>query len=330
MKVFVTGGTGLLGNHVVRELQGRGHEVLALVRSPETARGMLGDDVALVAGDLMDPEPWKSRMEGMDTLIHAAACYGEFYRGGSASATVDTNVSGTVGLLDAAVARGISNIVYVSSAAVLAEQDDGPTDESCPYADKSEDPYFFSKIEAEKAVLSFQENHPHIRIVSVLPSVMLGPGDRGPTPTGSFVLKLLRGEMKFVLPGAHRIADARDVAHAVVEAMRRGKQGERYLVGGPKVPMAEIYQTLTEVTGRPTPTQSITPGKLMMMSRLMTVASWITRRPPPIKPNIVKRLQAPFWYSSAKAQRDLGVTFRPLSETLADTASWFQQEMTRP
>jgi dihydroflavonol-4-reductase len=325
MKAFVTGGTGLLGNNIVKQLRARDIAVKALVRRPD-ARRLVGPGVDLVEGDLRDVRRFEKHLADADVLIHAAACYGEYYRKGARALPGETNVKGTAGLLAAAERQGVKNIVYVSSSAVLKAQDGGPLDETSPYNEHTDDPYFASKVEAEKAVLRFLELRPGMRIILILPTVMLGPGDVGPTPTGAFVLKLLRGQIKFVLPGWHRIADARDVAFAVAESINRGQRGERFVIGGRRYSVAEIYQAVTQVSGKPTPTKSITPGKLLLASRLMWLVSKVTRRPPPLKPNIVKRLQESFSYSSGKAERELGVSFRPLSATMADTVKWFQSE----
>jgi dihydroflavonol-4-reductase len=325
MKVFVTGGTGLLGWNVVDALRARGDAITALVRRADASE-ILGPGVALVQGDLREVAAFEARLAGADVLIHAGACYGEYYRSGAIAALRDTNVRGTVALLDAAVRRGVRNVVFVSSAAVLAPRDGAAVDEGSPYAEATDDPYFASKVEAEKAVLAFLDGHPALRSVLVLPSVMLGPGDRGPTPTGSFVLKLLRGEVPFVLPGWHRIADARDVAHAVVEAIDRGERGERFVVGGPRVEVAEICRTLAEVTGRPGPARPISPGKLLMVAHAMRLAAAVTGRRPLVTPAMVHRLQAAFTYDSSRAERRLGLRCRPLAETLADTAAWFRAQ----
>jgi dihydroflavonol-4-reductase len=325
MKAFVTGGTGLLGNNVVRELLARGYAVKALVRRRD-ARRLLGPGVELVEGDLRDVRTFEKQLADADVLVHAAACYGEFYRTGARALPGETNVRGTVGLLEAAERQGVRSIVYISSAGVLEAPDGGTADESTPYDEHPEDAYFASKVEAEKAVRRFSEGHPGIRIVLILPTAMLGPGDVGPTPTGAFVLKLLRGEIKFVLPGWHRIADARDVARAIAESMTKGKRGERYVIGGRRYSVAEVYRAVTQVSGKPTPTKSIAAGKLLLASRLMWLVSKVTGRPPAIEPNIVKRLQESFSYSSDKAERELAVSFRPLSETMADTVSWFQSQ----
>ncbi len=325
MRTFVTGGTGLLGGNIIKDLISRNHQVAALVRSPGR-EGLFDPAAHVVKGDLRDVSGFEQRLSGIDVLIHAAACYGEYYRTGKQAIPHETNVQGTIALLKAAYQQGVRNVVYISSAAVLETRNGRLVDESSPYAGSAGDPYFRSKVYAEKAVLDFQQKHPDMRIVILLPTVMLGPGDGGPSPTGAFILKVLNGAVKFILPGWHRIVDVRDVARAAVEAIQKGTAGERYVIGGRRYSVAEIYQTLTQVTGIPTPVKTITPKKLLFAARLMTLVSKVTRRQPPLKPNIVKRLQDDFTYSSAKAEREFGVRFRPLSETLADAAAWFQKE----
>jgi nucleoside-diphosphate-sugar epimerase len=327
MRAFVTGATGLLGNNLVKELRGRGLDVTALVRRRD-ARRLVGPGVELVVADLRDVGQFETRMSGADVLVHAAACYGEFYRGAAPPLLAETNVAGTTGLLEAAERQGVRTVVYLRSAAVLRAAAGGTADETSPYDEETHERYFASKVAAEKAVLRFSEEHPGMRIVLILPAAMLGPGDVGPTPTGAFVLKLLRGELAFVLPGWQRIVDARDVAFAAAEAIDRGRSGERYVIGGRRYPVAEIYRSVTEVSGRPTPTKPISAAKLLFLSRILSLASRLTRRPPPVTPAMVQRLQEGFSFCSDKAVRELGVRFRPLEATMNDTVKWFQAEQT--
>jgi nucleoside-diphosphate-sugar epimerase len=321
MRAFVTGSTGLLGNSIVAELLARGLEVGALARKPEAAQ-LVPARAHLVVGDLRDVGGFEKSLEGSDVLVHAAACYGEFYRA-KAQSPDEINVRGTNDLLEAAVRRGVRNIIYISSAGVLETAKKEVVDETCPYSSSPGDPYFASKVSSEKAVLRFAQGHPEVRVVLLLPSVMMGPGDAGPTPTGAFVQKILRGELAFILPGYHRIVDARDVARAAAEAITKGESGERYLLGGPRYPVVEIFRAVSAASARPMPSKTISPGKLLFASRLMHLASKVTGREPPIRPNIVRHLQETFVYSSQKAERDLGLGFRPLSETVTDTVRWF-------
>ena len=198
MKVFLTGATGLLGSNIVNELLAKEYEVTALVRSLEKGLDILPKSVKMIQGDLMDITGFTDDLKGMDVLIHAGACYGEYYRTGKADTLTSVNVNGTHGLLEAAYKQGIKNVVFISSAAVLKTEADAEADESASYSD-DEEPYFKSKVEAEKEVYRFLESHKDMRIVLLLPTVMLGPGDRGPTPNGNFVINYLKGKFKFII-----------------------------------------------------------------------------------------------------------------------------------
>ena len=128
--------------------------------------------------------------------------------------------------------------------------------------------------------------------------------------------KLLDSRVKLVEGSLHEVEKFAE--------QLKGQSGERYLIGGRKYEYSEIFAALADVTGNPVLTKTITPGR-MMMSRIVTLLSKIQGKQSPLKPDIVKRIQKNFWYSSKKAETELGVKFRPLSETLTDTISWFKQ-----
>ncbi len=191
MKTFITGGTGLLGFNIVQGLLKKEHQVSALVRSIDKGKEILNPEVELIKGEIQNADLFAHSLKGMNVLIHAAACYTEYYAKENQRLPYDINVKGTMTLFETAYQHGIKNVVYVSSAGVLESKPNQPINESGSYAEEAEDSYFKSKIEAEKEVLKFLESHPDMRIVLILPTVMLGPGDRAPTPTGNFLLNIM-------------------------------------------------------------------------------------------------------------------------------------------
>jgi nucleoside-diphosphate-sugar epimerase len=329
MNIFLTGGTGLLGNNIIKALLGQNHSVTALVRSIEKGSNILDSDVALVEADLLDIDGYVDHLSGMDALVHAAACYSEFYRTRDADRAYETNVKGTIALLQQAHQQGIRKVVYISSAGVLKTGKNQTVDESAPYDETTADPYFRSKILAEKEVLNFAYLHPDMMVNLLLPSAMLGPEDWGPTPSGNLIRRLLNAEFNILLPGSNRIVDARDVAMAVLAVLEKGITGGRYLIGGRKYAFSEIYETLGQVTNMPMPRKRPFTLVLMCAAYLMAFKSKLNRRPPMMNPSILKRLLENFGYDSSKAKKELGIRFRPLSETLTDTAGWFQQQLKR-
>lgn len=331
MRVFVTGGTGLLGNNLIPSLLSQGHEVLALVRSLGKARRHIAGEATLIKGDVTDPAGFSAQLAGVDAVIHAAACYGEFYRENRSETTLrDTNVEGTLKLLQACDAHAVRRVIYVSSAGVLENRSGAATDESAPYASKNDGAYFASKIEAERTAIAFSRAHTELELVVLLPTVMIGPGDIGPTPIGTLMKRLVHGEMKIVLPGALNVADARDVAKAAVAALERGVSGKRYLLGGQRHSVGDIFATMARVSGQSAPTRAPPLAALNLVLGILSVVAKLRGVRPQVRPRDLARMQRDFSFSSRAAREDLGVSYRPLEQTLADTARWFLTEANDP
>ncbi len=328
MNIFITGGTGLLGMNIIEQLLDQGHDVSALVRSIEQGTSLIDPaKTRLVKGDLLNIDEFSDTMEKHDVLIHCAAYYTEFIKGGGKNSQMafQVNVEGSINLFKAAFEKGIQNIVYISSCGVLEEQKNIKSDENTPYAMDTFDGYFKSKIDAELKVKEFLQEQPSIRIISILPSVMVGPLDNAPTPYGSFLLKLAKAEVPFVLPGKMSLVDVRDVAKATVAAMEKGDSGQRFVVGGTTHDNQTIYDTVEKASGRPV-TSSTPPYVLLyFFLSIMTFLSKFTKKQPPLEPSRLKRIKHHAGYNSQKAVQGLGITFTPLEKTLKDTMDWFKK-----
>jgi len=206
MRAFVTGSTGLLGNNVVRLLVAQGHQVKALTRSREKATHLLGDlDVTIVQGDTHDVRGFAPALEGCDCLFHTAAYFREYFQtGGHWDLLEQTNITGTIALLHEAERRGIRKVIYVSTVGVIGANPSGaPSDES-----SSSDPkmlhnlYFRSKVFAEEAIARFLQDHA-LAVVFILPAVMFGPADTGPTISGQIVRAFLDRKIPALIDGGY-------------------------------------------------------------------------------------------------------------------------------
>lgn len=327
MKAFVTGSTGLLGSNLVRQLAQQGYAVRALARSKEkAARSFAGLDVEIVPGDLRDVGTFADALAGSDVLFHTAAYFREYYRPGDHwKELVSTNVDGTIRLLETAECHGIGRAIYVSSSGVIGGTPDGrPGDESSPPdAASMKNLYFRSKVLAEEAVEAFMAAH-RIEVVQILPGWMFGPGDAAPTSAGQLVLDHLNRRLPALVPGALDVADARDVAQAMIAAVGRGRSGERYIVGGRYASLEEIQRTLERVSGVPAPSLQLPYPLAFGFAALAELASRLTGRAASASVNGLRSLNTGRRVSSAKAERELGATFRPLEETLRDTVAWMR------
>lgn len=329
MRALVTGATGLLGSNLVRQLRDQGHEVRALVRSPEKARALLGGlDVDLAAGDVRDVTSYERHLPGTDVVFHTAAYFREYFGPGDHAALLrTTNVDAVRDLLEAAAAAGVTTVVHTSSSGVIGARPDGSaSDESTPPNGLSlRNAYFASKVAAEQVVREAVARLP-LRVPMVLPGWMWGPGDAAPTSAGQLVGDFLDRRLPGVPPGGGQVTDARDVARGMIAAADKGASGERYAMLGPWVSLAEVLRLLEAATGVPAPRLRV-PGALALgVAAVSEAVARVTGRPTVVTREGVRTVLDPRTVSSARAERELGVTFRPLAETVTDTVTWIRDQ----
>jgi dihydroflavonol-4-reductase len=326
-RAFVTGATGLLGSNLVMQLLDEGYAVRALVRSIEKGKRQFSDPrVELIVGDMLNVSAFAASLEGVDVLFHAAAYFRESFGPGDHEAQLERiNVRGTLELLDAAYGKGITNVVYVSALGVLQRPSDGsPFDEHSPYSISTQNAYFKSKISAEQALEQWLSTHLQMRVVLILPAGMWGPRDAAPTSFGQFTISFLKGQMPIILPGAIPFVDARDVASAMIRAVHTGASGERFIVSQRMVTVAEIVRGLAKVSGKAAPRVRLSFPIATVFALIAETLARLTRQPAQLSRVVLAALSEDFDVSSAKAERELGVHFRPVEETLRDTVEWFR------
>ncbi len=322
MTTLLSGATGFLGSAVARRLLAHGHQVRALVRLGSRLANVEGLDLELIEGDLTDPASLVAACRGCDALFHVAADYRlwvpqpeQIYR---------ANVDGTRLLLLAAAEAGIARMVYTSSVATLGlREDGGAADESTPTdLDGMIGHYKRSKFLAERAVddLVTRERLP---VVTVNPSAPIGPRDIRPTPTGRIVLDFALGRMPAYVDTGINIVHVDDCAEGHLLAFERGRIGERYILGGENMTLRAVLRSLSELSGQPAPSLRL-PHSLVMP--IAYAAEWWARASgvePRVTVDGVRMARKLMYFSSAKAERELGYRFRPAREALADALQWF-------
>lgn len=326
MKAFVTGSTGLLGSNLVRQLVQQGHTVVALARSPQKARAQLGASphVTVVQGDLESIDGFAAHLSGCDVLFHTAAYFREYYGDGDHWAKLEQlNVHGTIKLLDAAERAGVKKVIYVSSSGVIGAPKPGqPGDESTPPdATALRNLYFKSKVLAETAVFEWLNTHT-LPVVLILPTWMHGPGDAAPTSAGQMVRDHLVRKHPAVPAGGTPVVDARDVAAAMINAVARGRSGERYIVNNRYVSLPELTRVLEQVSGVPAPRIQLPYPMAITVAFVAETIARLRKQSTLLTVNGIRTLQYHHELSSAKAMHELGATFRPIEDTLRDSVSW--------
>lgn len=327
---FVTGATGLLGNNLVRELIARGCLVKALVRSRAKGEQQFNHlpGVELVVGDMADVDAFAASLQGCDTVFHTAAYFRDNYKGGSHWKELEKiNVQGTRRLLDQAYRAGIRRFIHTSSIAVLDGAPGTSIDESCLRTDADADDYYRSKILADRVVLSFLEVHPEMHACMVLPGWMWGPADIGPTSSGQLVNDVVHGKLPGLIPGSFSVVDARDVALAQIAAVKHGRRGERYLAAGRHMTMRELVPLLGRIAGVKTPVRQLPLPLLYALAITQEIYARLTGKPVLLSMATVRlmvREADRTHFNHCKSEQELGLRFRALEQTIADTVAWYR------
>ncbi len=323
IKVFVTGGTGFIGSHVVRLLLQQGYTVKALVRSSSNLQNLRGLEVEIVIGDLNDPELWL-QMRGCQYLFHIAAHYSLWQK--DRELLYHHNVLGTRNVLVSAEKAGIERTVYTSSVAAIGvgsfgqvadETHQSPLEKLVGDYKKSK---FLAEQEAMQAAARGQE------VVVVNPSSPIGPLDIKPTPTGDIILRFLRRQMPVYLNTGLNFIDVRDVGWGHLLALQKGKSGDRYILGNQNLTLKELLDQLAHLTGMKAPQRSVPIW-------LPLGVAWIDEKilaplgkSPSVPLDGVRMAQQPMYYNASKAVRDLGLPQSDLTTALKDAVDWFVSE----
>ena len=335
MHVLVTGATGLIGNHLLRLAAEAGHRVTALVRSSARA-GVLADlPVESLVGDVEDPASLRAAMDGVEAVFHTAADMS--LRLGFSERQHRVNVVGTRNVLAAARDAGVRRVVHTSSAGTVGKPPDGTVgDETLEFNIPPGRSYIDTKRQAEGEVRRFVDGG--LDAVIVNPTFAYGPGDNKWSPVARM---LVRRRIVAYPPGGLCVADVRDVARGHLAALEHGRCGERYLLGGTNVTTRRLLRLLAAELGAPPPRLPL-PG---MLVRAAPLGVDLARRLPglgsPAAAGPVGRLAraleqaqlllypvgpaATLYYSSAKAERELGYRVRPLEQTVRDAIAWYRE-----
>ncbi len=325
MTVLVTGATGFVGSAIARRLLAEGETVRVLMRASSDPRNVEGLAVERVVGDLTDPASLAAACTGCASVFHVAADYRLWTR--HPEEMLATNVEGSRSLIRAAMAAGVERIVYTSSVAALGNTgSETPADELTPSAlGDMIGIYKRSKFIAEEAVRRMIADDA-APVVIVNPSAPVGPRDIKPTPTGRMIVEAAAGRMPAFVDTGLNVVHVDDVAEGHLLAWKKGVIGERYIIGGENLTLAEILAEIAGICGRRPPTIRI--PRLAIMPIAAIAESW-TRLTGGGEPFVtidgLKMAKKKMYYSSAKAGRELGYRPRPVSEAFRDAVSWFRQ-----
>ena len=308
----------------MRELLSDGCAVRVLARPGSDRRNLAGLDVEVWEGDLCRPESLASGLAGCDTLFHAAADYRLWTR--NPAAMYEANVGGTRAILQAALDRGLSRVVYTSSVGTLGNPGDGtPGTEATPVAlADMVGHYKKSKFLAEREAESFVPRG--LPLVIVNPSTPVGPRDIKPTPTGKIIVDFLNRKMPAYLDTGLNIIDVDDCARGHILAARNGRVGEKYILGNENLTLQEIFALLEGIAGLPAPRIRLPYTPILLAAYVNEGLSRLTGREPLIPLAGVQMAKKFMFFDSSKAIAELGLPRRPVAESLGRAVEWFRAQ----
>ncbi|HTO83261.1 MAG TPA: hopanoid-associated sugar epimerase [Methylomirabilota bacterium] len=324
-RILVTGGTGFIGSAVVRALLDLRANIRVLARPTSDRRNLAGLPVEFVTGDLGDAPSLGPALDGCTGLFHVAADYRLWVP--DPEVMYRANVDGTRALMQAALDAGVRRIVYTSSVAVLGLHDDGqPADETTKATlEEMIGPYKRSKFLAEAEVRRLVAEC-HLPAVIVNPSTPVGPRDAKPTPTGRMIVEAASGHMPAFVDTGLNLVHVDDVALGHIAAFERGRVGERYILGGENLTLAEMLGTIAELTGRRKPWLQVPRAAIYPVAFAAEATARIMGGEPFVTVDGLRLAKKKMFFSSAKAMRELGYRPRPVRQALEDAVAWFRAE----
>ncbi len=316
--VFLTGASGFLGGHLLRELRSAGADVKALSRRPESDAAIEAAGAEPVRGSLDDPGSLRSALQGCEAVFHAAADTSVWRR--HATRQHAANVDGTRHLLDAAKAAGVQAFMYTSSVSAYSHLADGVVTEDTPErGGESWISYERTKFLAEQVVRDGT-----IPWIVFQPTNILGPGDR--QNWARLIIMIDRQTLPGVPPGIGAFADVREVAKAQVRAWLRQRFGCAYLLGGEHASYVEFARIVGAMLRKPTPETATSRGALIAYARVLGLVSRITGKEPTLTPEGATLSSQQRRVDSSRAVAELDYVQTALEPLLEDTVAWLREQ----
>ncbi len=326
MKYLITGATGYIGTQLTKRLIAEGHTVHALYRSEGKATELQKlPNVVLKKGDLLDKASLAAAAEGCYAVFHVAAHAKPWDK--DPKTFYEYNLDGAVNVFVASKKAGAKRVVFTSTAGTISPNQGGKSSESTArLADYFTD-YDRSKGQAEDAAVQFSS--PSMEIVTVNPSRVYGPGLLSDSNGVTRMVKMyLEGKFRLLPGDGNSVGNyvfIDDVVEGHLAAMRQGRAGERYILGGENASFNGFFETLSSLSGKQVRMIKVPLPVMNLAAHFMEARANLTGKPPVLTPPWVKRFHFNWELSIEKAKRELGYEPLGLEQGLAKTLNWLEK-----
>ena len=320
-RVFLTGGSGLIGGALATRLVERGDEVLALARSAEAERTLAARGTRVVRGDVLDEEAMATGMAGCELVYHVAGI--NTMCPDDPAALFHVNVRGAETTIRAAARAGVPRVVLTSSAASLGEPAGTVGSEDSPHRGSYLSVYERSKHEGEVAAFT-AARRAGIELVSINPASVQGPGRAG--GTGRIMIAYLNGRLRAFVDTDISIVDIADCVEGHLLGAERGRAGERYVLSGTAISSREALDIVAELSGVRHRVRVLPPPVARTAGTLVEGLFRLRGRTPPVCREMVRTLLHGHRYDGSRATRELGLEYTPVADTFRRTIDWAVRE----
>lgn len=336
MRIFITGGSGFLGQHTLKRLAATPHTLRCLVRPGSERRlhqnGILTDsptdplpgNLEIIPGGLDDAAALRAGMSGCDALIHLANVYTMWERSPGEMARV--NIEGTRRVLQTALELGIQRTLYVSTIAVYGKPPQPVITEDTPHSPRHFSAYGRSKAEAER--IAWQFHAQGLPLTVFYPGIVLGPGDD--KPSGVYLRDFIAGRIPTPIfrRSVETYVAVWDVADAILRALELPQtNGQKYLLGKEQLNGMDYARLICQAGAVRMPWMRLPDFIVLAAAYLLTARSAFTHQPPPwgLSIDAAWTLFHGFRYDGSKAERELGLRYTPILEALRQAIAWYRR-----
>jgi dihydroflavonol-4-reductase len=333
--ILVTGGTGLIGTHLLYALCSGGRKVRAIRRHGsqvelvkklfawyDPAHGEeLFSGIEWVDADLNDIISLKEAMTGMEYIYHCAAMVS--FLPEDRQMMMKVNVEGTANLVNMSIQSGIRKFCHCSSVAAIGKPERGNLiDESLVWKTSSANTWYaISKYGSEREVWRASEEG--LNVVIVNPSVVIGPGDPG--RSSAQLYQSVKNGLKFYTGGITGFVDVRDVANAMVQLMESDLTGERFILSAENLPYKTLFEYFAKYSESRPPRYRAGRFLSEMAWRLEKIRSFITGQKPLITRETARNANTRRYFSHEKVKKAIGFEFRPIESSAENTSRFFRK-----
>ena len=328
--IFITGGTGLVGSHILLKLSQRNISFKALKRrgsSLDVCKDVFTyynaesefNQIKWVNGDVNDIPSLEEGMKNCTKVIHAAAIVS--FHNDDEEIMYKINVEGTINIVNVALSAGMEKLSYISSIAALGRNTTSDiVDENCDFKiSKKENNYSLSKYYSEQEV--WRASQEGLDVVILNPSVILGPGDW--TKGSSQIFQKIYKGLKFYTSGSTGYVDVVDVADSLIELLFSEVKNERFIVNGANLKFRDCFDSIAVALGKPKATIKATPFLKEIAWRVDAVRAFITATKPLLTKETANSAMKSNTYSTKKIEAMLGYQFTDMDATIKKYANWF-------